>query len=428
MQLRRSTITKAPEIRVGMGRGWARYWLLLWEEPALAALMALGCYAALARAWGSPWHTSQFAYYNYLADALLHGQINLRVLPPTTADLSLFHGRYYLYWPPLPAILLMPFVALFGVRFSDVAFTIALGAANVGVVARLLRLAGRHGVAALNPTRRALLVLFFALGTVHVTLAPHGRVWFTGQLIGFLCVALGYMAALGRRGYAAFALAGLAFAGALLTRNHLALAGAWPAWYLLRRDWPLGWRKLLARALAGLTPVLLAVALLAIYNWLRFGSPSDNGLAYHQMNPFFASDYRRYGVFSPHYLPINLYYQYIAYPLPLSEETWQGGSLFLLSPVFFAGLLGLAAERRSWSAWLLLASILLTSIPILLLMGTGWVQFGPRYTLDFTVPLLLLTALGARRWPTWYLALLTAVSIVTYLIGTLAFGYQYARI
>ena len=148
MQLRRSTITKAPEIRVRMGRGWARYWLLLWEQPALAALMALGCYAALARAWGSPWHTSQFAYYNYLADALLHGQIDLRVLPPTTADLSLFHGRYYLYWPPLPAILLMPFVALFGVHFSDVAFTIALGAANVGVVARLLRLAGRHGVAA----------------------------------------------------------------------------------------------------------------------------------------------------------------------------------------------------------------------------------------------------------------------------------------
>jgi hypothetical protein len=51
-------------------------------------------------------------------------------------------------------------------------------------------------------------------------------------------------------------------------------------------------------------------------------------------------------------------------------------------------------------------------------MGTGWVQFGPRYSLDFTVPLLLLTAAGLRRCPPKLLVLLTIISILPYLLGT----------
>jgi len=60
-------------------------------------------------------------------------------------------------------------------------------------------------------------------------------------------------------------------------------------------------------------------------------------------------------------------------------------------------------------------------------LGTGWPEFGPRYTLDFTVPLLLLAAMGVRRWPTWLLALLTGISIVSYIIGTLTLGYNIAQ-
>jgi hypothetical protein len=399
----------------------------LWESPLISVMLALGCYLALANLWGPFWRVSPVAYYNYLADAFLHGRLDLRLTPAVTLDLSAFKGRLYLYWPPFPAVLLMPFVALFGVGFSDIAFTAALGALNVGLVALLLRLADREGVAPLDRTRRGLLVLFFTLGTVHTTLAAHGRVWFTGQLVGFLCVALAYLAAIGLRDYPAYLAAGLAVGAALLTRNHLVLAGAWPAWYLLRRDGGLGFRALLPRAAVGAAPVALAVALLGLYDLARFGSVLDNGLAYHQMSPLFAADYHRYGVFNLHYLPANLFYQYIAYPFPLRDTSFQGGSLFLLSPVFFAAGWGLMLGRRNWSAWVLLVAIVLTSLPILLLMGTGWVQFGPRYTLDFTVPLLLLTALGARRWPVWYLGLLTATSVATYLIGTLFFGLHFAR-
>jgi hypothetical protein len=230
------------------------------------------------------------------------------------------------------------------------------------------------------------------------------------------------LAALRLRERPAFALAGLALAGALLTRNHLIFAGVWPAWYLLQQHWSASWQRRLSYVLSGLLPIALAIALLGLYNWLRFGSPFDNGLAYHQMNSVFASDFRQYGAFNLHYAPTNLFYQYIADPFPFHETTFQGGSLFLLSPVLFALFWGFRSGQPGWSAWALLGTVLIVNIPILLLMGTGWIQFGPRYTLDFTVPLLLLTALGVRHWPTWALAVLTAISIISYLLGTLYLG------
>ena len=95
-----------------------------------------------------------------------------------------------------------------------------------------------------------------------------------------------------------------------------------------------------------------------------------------------------------------------------------GGSLFLLSPVFFYVFPGIISRYRSMDTWMLFVSILAASVPILLLMGTGWIQFGPRYTLDFSVPLLLLTARGAQFASRKFLVLLVAISIVHYVIGT----------
>jgi hypothetical protein len=126
-------------------------------------------------------------------------------------------------------------------------------------------------------------------------------------------------------------------------------------------------------------------------------------------------------------LPPNLFYQYLAYPFPIRDTSFRGGSLFLLSPVFFAVLWGVGAGYPRWSVWALVCTVMLVNMPILLVMGTGWPQFGPRYTLDSTVPLLLLTAMGARRWPIWLLALLTGISIVSYSIGTVMLGSTIAQ-
>lgn len=401
---------------------WITWVLARWEQPVWSAISATIIAGIIAGVRSNIWQASRYAYYNYLADAFLRGQLFLAQLPPSTHDLSFFNNQYYLYWPPFPAVVLLPFVAIWDTGFNDILFTIGIGGLNVGLVAVLLRQATHRHVIDLSPVQRGLLVLTFALGSAHITLVPYGRVWHTGQLIGVLCVTLAYLATLSVRGWRAFALTGLAFGCALLTRNHLALAGLWPAVYLLVTHRQMGWRRLVAYSGGGALPVVLAIALLGMYNWLRFGNMFDNGLAYHRMSSFFRTDYVQYGAFNLYYVPTNLYYQFVAYPFPWrGVPSSLGGSLFLLTPVFVAAFWGLTARPR-WQPLVLGATIILVAIPILLLMGTGWRQFGPRYTLDFTIPLLLLTALGLQHWPVWLLGVLTLTSVVQYLIGAVLLG------
>jgi hypothetical protein len=66
----------------------------------------------------------------------------------------------------------------------------------------------------------------------------------------------------------------------------------------------------------------------------------------------------------------------------------------------------------------LLVSCALIYIPIGLLMGTGYLTFGPRYLLDLMVPLLILTARGIRRWPLWLLIVLALIGCATYAYGS----------
>ena len=407
--------------------------LLAVEQPWVAGGLALVVYLAVASAhvrgpglgqWVSP-----FPYFNYLSDAFLHAQGHLRLMPPSTHDLIQLDGRLYLYWSPFPAVALMPFVALFGVGFSDVLFTAVLGAFDVVLVALLLRAAVVARVVRLDRARRAILVACFALGTVHLTLAPFGRVWFTSQLVGFCAVALAYLAALRLRGAPAVLTAGLCLAAATATRNNLLFTGLWPAWFLLsgpaltrqgpasRRPWP----RRAGLLLLGVLPIAAMGGLLLLYNQLRFGSPLENGYRFHAMGEPFRADFQRYGLFHLHYLPRNVFCELVTYPLPERDSSTQGGGLFWMTPPFLAAFWGLRSRPHA-SVLALVLSIVLTAVPIFLLMGTGFVQWGPRYTLDFTIPLLLLTALGLQRWPLRWAVLALLPAVVVYGFGAARFA------
>ncbi len=393
------------------------------DSPWVATLFGLLVYGLFSAHHQGGFAASSVPYFQYLADAFLHGQTHLRLPPPSTHDLSHFDGKLFLYWSPFPAVLMMPFVAIWGVKFSDVVFTDVLGALNIGMLAALLRAATRRRLIKLSRIRRALLVFFFAFGTVHFTLAPFGRVWFTAQVVGFGCVVLAYWAAIALRGLPAFAVAGLAMTGALLTKNHMLATGIWPALYLLYTHWDSRspTRVPLRYLVAALLPVLVGFIMLAGYNWLRFGNMMDNGYRFHEVGFEFAEDFARYGVFHPHFLLTNIYYQYLYYPLPIREGSYLGGSLFLMSPFFLAAF-GANWKAPRWSVWALVASLAITAVPILLLMGTGFVQWGPRYTLDFTVPLLMLTAMGLRRWKLRWFVAAGVVSTLSYVYGALHFA------
>lgn len=390
---------------------------LVWEKPFNAFIISLCVYGVFAGLKYPILKPSVYPYYNYLADAFLHGQLSLRLLPALTHDLVFFNGQYFLYWPPMPAIMLMPFVLIFGVGFSDVAFTVVLAAVNVALVSVLLRALDKNGIVEITPVRRGILTSFFALGTVHLILAVNGRVWFTAQLIGLSFILLAYLFSVKSQGQTAFLLTGTMLGLALLTRNNLLFVGIWPAYYLLNKYRQAGTKRLIQFSLAGLMPVFLAVGGYLLYNQLRFGNPFELGLDYHQMDPIFESSYLQYGAFNIHYLPTNFYYQYIHYPFPFHEDTTMGGSLFLLSPLLFVIFPALIKGKPRLSILALFLSILITNIPILLLMGTGYVQIGPRYTLDFMAPLLIITAFGMTLFKERTAVLLNLLSIAHYTYG-----------
>lgn len=105
-------------------------------------LLALFIYAFSAQVWS---HTVSLApHYVYLAQSLLHGHVDLIQLPPTTYDLLSFNGRWFVAGSPLPSIMMLPFVAIFGVGFSDILFSIVLGAIDVALVYELLGCFVKH--------------------------------------------------------------------------------------------------------------------------------------------------------------------------------------------------------------------------------------------------------------------------------------------
>lgn len=389
----------------------------IFESPWRAAAIAGIYYLTWSILSGRIFIPTNCAYYNYLADAFLHGQYFLRLIPPSVHDLSLFNGNYYLYWAPFPALVLMPFVALFGVQLNDVLYTALIAALNVGLIAQLLRVANRRNFLRLSPTQRSILAFFFALGTVQVTLSPFGGVWATGQLFGFTCTILAYLAAFSLQGGKAWFFTGLALTGAMLTRNQMVFTGIFPAVYLLYQEKPWNWMPVIRNLALAAFPLVIGFTFYLYYNQARFGSPLDTGVAYHLMDDFFRPNYNRYGMFNLHYIPTNIFYEYLYYPFPVTSKVLMGGSLFLLSPLFFAIFPAIRQVKPRWVVWALLASILITNIPIILLMGTGYASFGPRYTLDFTVPLLLLTALGMEKWKPWVCTLLSLISMIHYFIG-----------
>ncbi|MEZ4678153.1 MAG: hypothetical protein R2932_28450 [Caldilineaceae bacterium] len=83
--------------------------------------------------------TPDVAYFNNLADAFLHGRLYL-VNPPSTDDLTFYAGQWYVPFPPLPALLMVPWVALYGLADVNTVFFGALfGALNVTLLFLLLR-------------------------------------------------------------------------------------------------------------------------------------------------------------------------------------------------------------------------------------------------------------------------------------------------
>ena len=404
----------------------------------VVALMALVIYGATALVVG---HTQTVnSYFDHLAAAMLQGRLDVGD-QIGKHDLSEFRGKWYVPFPPLPAMLMMPWVAMAGVaRTNTVLVGLLIGAANVALMWRMLALLAERGVGAVSARVRGWLTVLFALGSVHWYMAVEGSVWYLGQNSALLFALLAACAVLAR---APAWRVGLWLAIAMWGRPNLILI--WPvlAGVALmdrrRADESPDWVALRSWIFRASWPIGLTIVGLMAHNYARFNNPLEFGYSIQNVDPGLAGPLFTEGQFSLAHVPRNAYYLFVAcFEKPHGNSIWvpsaHGTSVLITMPAVL-GLFGLLRTPRRQAAattdsvsprfpesasvraerdFLLAAglAVVLSLGPILLYYNTGWQQFGYRFLLDLFVPLYVLLSASAARGFGWLWRMLIVASVV----------------
>jgi hypothetical protein len=94
-------------------------------------------------------------------------------------------------------------------------------------------------------------------------------------------------------------------------------------------------------------------------------------------------------------------------------------SMALVSPALITSLWAGFRDRAARLLWIATA---LVAVPVFLYYGGGFVQYGFRYSLDFTPFLVALMAVGSQRWIGWPERLLVLVSVASVIAGICWYG------
>jgi hypothetical protein len=415
-------------------------WIL--KHKALVAFCALVGTYYLWTVWssGSPiaFNQNRTDNYNLLADGFLSGHLHLNVTPdarllalsdpydPTTngfakaQDLSLYDGKFYLYWGPTPVLLLyMPFRLL---TLGDIPPTLAVFLfAFVGFcfsIACLRALAQRFVPDAPR----------WMLAAAAVALAFSNAIPFTMRRVAIYEVAITagfclafialYLLITGLRdGVRLSRLAGasLCFGLAIGARPSLivwALGLAIIATVLYRRTPDRQTRRQIVGALLG--PIVIIGILLMLYNFVRFDSLIELGQKY-QLTIFDPAtrDGNQlanvppglwYYLLSPPTLTlgfpfINLPSQPASYPFtaPLHYDGLEPvGGLLPTTPFIVFALLAPAVLRGTARR----VALGLIAVGLLTIVAVSFALWGAtmRYEVDFASILLIAAALGWVGW------------------------------
>jgi hypothetical protein len=386
----------------------------LTAQAGLVFLGALAIYAGTAL-WAGNARSPRLAYFDHLADAFLHGRAYLS-RPPAVHDLTFRNGRWYVPFPPLPALLLLPWVAWRGVdRVSTPLVSCATGASAVTFVYLLLASLAAAGWTGLSVGDNLWLTLLFGCGTALWWVSAAGAVWYFAQTATVAFVALAAWLAVATGSPWA---AGLALALAMLGRPHVAFS--WPLLVGAAADRLAGghgWPEplaLAAWAARSALPLCAAVAALLLYNRLRFGSLLDFGYKDEVVAAGLKRDLQTGGQLNVRFIGRNLWYMLLAPPRRdprrgrLAPDPMGMGLLWTMPALVWLGA-GPPVSGLAVGAWI---SIALVAVPVVTYYATGWWQFGARFTLDFVVPVLVLLALAARQHVTPLLACLIAAGVL----------------
>ena len=351
-------------------------------------------------------------YFSRLADAFLQGRYWLDEAPSWLNELiPAGDGRWYVPYPPMPAILALPFVAVFGREFPAQTYSALYGGLAVGLVYLVL---GRLGLA-LRVRDRLALTAVFAFGTCFWFIAIGGSAWYFAHVAAVLLLAASVLCALTKQ---PAWVAGLLLGLAALARLPVGLAFpfvlaaqlGFPGLAALRAvDRGALVRTIVVFGLGLAVPAIVYIA----FNLVRWGTVLDQSYV---AIPGVLEDpiYAKHGILSPWYIPRNVFailfrsWNYVD-DAPWLQPSWWGLGIFLTTPLYLWLLK--ARPRTPMVAWALLATAIV-SIPIITHGNVGITQFGYRFSLDFQLLLFVILATVVARGWTRLMAVAAVASII----------------
>lgn len=334
--------------------------------------------------------------FSLLAQAFLHGHLNFKSsIGGLGQDPIFWHGRIYWGEGPLPAVLLVPFAAIFDI-FHKFFWQGYLGWLLITGVAYFIFKIAR----ALNFSNEdsLILVLGFTLGSVFIGVASVSSSWFFSQVLTTFLLFWGlyeYFCRTHKRWWLLGIICGLIVL-TRVTAAPIVIFFALEIWRQKHKN-----SKRIKELIQLCLPFVGAVVLIGLYNFLRFGSPFNGGYEHQLLYPGSAES-RAMGIFSLTHIPTNLYSLLLRGPVPVLKDTvsWTlkfpyiknniyGMSIFMTSP-YLITLFTHKWSTFSTQARNLIVAITVSTLFVLSFYGLGMLQFGYRYSLDFLPELFLL--------------------------------------
>jgi len=327
-----------------------------------------------------------------LAKSFLKGKLYFDPPPPSIIDTAPFNGRYYWPFGPAPAVLITPLV----ITSWLFKFPLYQGFIQPFLVFAVFFIIYKLAKIKKFSTNDAIffsLAFCFASPFIWFTLIPGWGYFY--YLFSVLFLFLSLFEYYNKKRYW---LIGLFCGLALASRFTAGLGIVFFALEILFSNKP--FKQKIKDLFSLVLPWLIILILLGVYNYLRFGTLTENGYTFLIDSNYSLVKGKSYGLFSLKHLPSNLYYFLLSTPLPVFRDgishvlkfpfikanPW-GMSIFITSLYLFYLF---SFSYKDKSSQLILSTIIIIAVPIFLYYGTGYRQVGYRYSLDFLPFLFLL--------------------------------------
>lgn len=345
--------------------------------------------------------STSFDYFTRLADSFIKGIYWLTEQPPWLTELiPAGLDKFYVVYPPMPALLSIIPRLLFGDLFEQQFLAHILGAGFAITMALIT-----HKVTS-NVTKSIWIGMLTGFGTIVWFLSSVGSSWYLGQIssVFFMSVAI-YEGITKKRPFVIGLLVGAAF----LSRVETILSAIFFLHLFFNKDWFKNYFKIGL----GIAPFLLFNF---IYNYVRFGTIFDQ--AYFLLpailneldKPWFIN-----GVANPVYILSNIKVMFWSFPKRIEEfpyiiPSWAGLSIWITTPAFIYAFLADIRDRAVRYSWIV---IILIALVVFSHGGTGWAQFGYRFAVNF-YPFLIFLIIkyldkNELKWHHWLLLIISVV-------------------